>query len=348
MTNVFIDTQVFIHKNFNYDNELFQKLIDASNDGLITIYITTVVKSEIESKIHEHVYEKVKNIHKKFATEAKVLKNISEYSNAFAVGEQLDEIYNVLIKQLEQFLADANVEVISVDDVSPNVIFDRYFKGIAPFSVKKKDEFPDAFSLVALEQRSKQLKGKISIISDDEDLKSFCQESEHLVSEPSLESFFNNLSKNKSYLHQFIVSVYDENVDKIESSVFVQLEDTWLMLMGQDGDVEKFEVQSIELDEEPFILEVDEGEDKVATLAFNASVSFIADVYYADYSTSVYDKEEGKYLHLDYISSEIDDVIDVPVLIKIKYEQHNKEEMEIISLTVNEGESIEIYLIDDY
>jgi predicted nucleic acid-binding protein len=347
LANVFIDTQVIIHKNFNFDHELFQRLIHASNNGLITIYLTNVVKNEIESKIHDLVYEKVRNIHKKFATEAKILKNVSDYRNIFTIGEKLDEVYEVLINQFEQFLVDAKVEVISVNDVSPNVIFDMYFKGIAPFSVKKKDEFPDAFSLIALEQLSKHLKEKISIVSDDEDLESFCKESENLIREPSLESFFNNLSKNKKYMHQFIVSVYDENVSEIITSIQNQLEDTWFILMDEDGDVEKFEVQSIELDEDPYILEI-EAREGVATLVFIASVSYIADVSYVDFSSSLYDKEEGKYLHKIYIKREIDDVMDVTVLMKIKYNHHNKKEIQIVSLKLNDGESLELYLPNEY
>src|SRR4051794_26813849 len=97
LTNVFIDTQVFVHKNFNFNNDLIQKLVNASVDGLITIYITDVVKDEIESKIYEQVYEKVKNIQKKFSTESKILKNLNQYENVFLIHDKLDEIYQELL-----------------------------------------------------------------------------------------------------------------------------------------------------------------------------------------------------------------------------------------------------------
>jgi PIN domain len=349
VTNVFIDTQVFVQKNFNYDNDLFMKLKSASQDGLITIYLTDIVKNEIESKIYEQVFEKVKNSHAKFVKDAKILKNLSNYINTFDIGERLEEIINELINQTNNFLKDASVEVISVNDVSPAFIFDMYFKGIPPFSKKKREEFPDAFSLVALENWFKQQGEKIYIVSDDEDLKNYCEESEPLIYEPSLESFFDNLIKNNNYKHQFIISVYDANLDIIESSLKDHFEEHWFTLLDEEGEIEKVEVQSIELDEDPYIIDVDnEEEEGTATIAFNAIVSFHADVSYVDYSGSYYDKEEGKYLYLETVNGEIDNDVTVPVLMKINYSYHKKEEAEVCSVSLNEGEAIEIAFPYEY
>lgn len=139
MTNVFIDTQVFVQKNFNFNNDiLFKRLINASGDGLISIYLTDIVVNEIESKIYEQVYEKIKNSHSKFTRDEKILRNLSEYSGVFGITERLNQIYQDLISQFKKFLADASAEVISVNDVSPANIFNMYFKGTPPFSIKKK------------------------------------------------------------------------------------------------------------------------------------------------------------------------------------------------------------------
>ncbi|MFD6211418.1 PIN domain-containing protein [Peribacillus sp. NPDC060253] len=68
-------------------------------------------------------------------------------------------------------------------DVSPAFIFKMYFKDIPPFSKKKRDEFPDAFSLVALENWFKRQDEKVRIVSDDGDLKNYCEESHTLIYE---------------------------------------------------------------------------------------------------------------------------------------------------------------------
>ncbi|MED3997939.1 PIN domain-containing protein [Peribacillus frigoritolerans] len=274
MTNVFIDTQVFVQKNFNFKNDLFQRLINASEDGLISIYLTDIIIDEVESKIYEQVYEKIKNSHTKFTIEAKILKNLNEYSKTFDIAERLEQIYNSLIKQFKQFLVDASVDVISIDDVSPAFIFKMYFKGIPPFSKKKRDEFPDAFSLVALENWFKRQDEKVCIVSYDEDLKNYCEESHTLIYEPSLESLFDSLTKTNNYKHQFIISVYDANDYIIESYVKDHFEGHWFILIGEEGQIEKVDVQSLELDEDPYIIDVDEEGEEIATIAFNASISF--------------------------------------------------------------------------
>ncbi|EJR05163.1 hypothetical protein II5_03153 [Bacillus cereus MSX-A1] len=104
------------------------------------------------------------------------------------------------------------------------------------------------------------------------------------------------------------------------------------MLIGEDGEVEN----------------IDLNEEQSAMLAFKASVNIVANVSYMDSASSYYDKEEGKYLYTEYVDSVIDDVIEVPVLMKIKFEHYNKEEMDIISTSLNKGEPIQISIQEKY
>lgn len=349
MANVFIDTQVFVQRNFNFKHDyLFQQLINDSKDGLICIYLTEVVKKEVESKIHEQVYEKVKSSQSRFSKDAKILKNLSEYNNIFEISETLEQIYLKLLNQFYQFLEDGCVQIISVDEVSPSQIIKMYFDGNAPFSVKKKDEFPDAFSLVALENRF--VEEKICIVSDDEDLKNFCEKSKNLIYQPSLKSLFDSLTRNNNYQHQFIISVYDANQDIILSEVENLFKDHHFILTPEEGNVEKVNVKEIELDEDPYIIDIeDDGEETIATIAFNANVQFFADIVFTDYSNSFYDKEEDEYLFLETITTEIEDDVTVPVLMKIRYKYHNKEDIDIFSSYLNDGEAIEVYFnLNDY
>jgi predicted nucleic acid-binding protein len=341
MVNVFVDTQVFVHKNFNFNNELFQKLLDCSNDGLISLYLTDVVKSEIESKIHEQVYDKIKTGHSKFIKEVKILKNLNEYRNIFEIDEKLQSIYKDLIKQFNQFLHDGDFEIISINDVSPSDIFAMYFDGVPPFSVKKKDEFPDAFSLVALEKKFNRNE-KICVVSGDSDLKDYCEKSDTLVYEPSLEALFDSLTKNDSYRHQFVISVYDENFQSIASRIDEELEEQDFILIGEEGDVHNIHAKVVEIDEDPYVIYLNDEDSEGATLVFKAHISINAHISYADYSNSFYDKEEGKYLFVDTVETDIFEVVTVPILMQIKYKNYEKEELEIVDITINEENPIEI------
>ena len=347
MVNVFIDTQVFVQKNFDFSNELFKRLIDAVEDDLISVYLTEVVKKEIESKIHENVYKTVNNSQEKFAKESKILRNLDEYKNIFNIPHVLDCISDSLIKQFEQFLGDSNAAIIPIEDISPTLIFDKYIKAEPPFSKKKKDEFPDAFSLLAIQKWAEKKDESISIISNDQDLKRFCENIENLSYEPSLESFFNSLTKIDSYNHQFIVAVYDANNDIIEDRILNSIGGLEFRLSDEDGDVNKIYFNDIELDEDPNIIEIEKDEG-IATIAFKAIVSLDAEISYIDYASSPYDSEEGRYIFHQYEEAEIEDVVIVPILMTIMYQNHYKYEIEIIDIVINEDEYIYIEAHDRY
>lgn len=55
-----------------------------------------------------------------------------------------------MIDEFEQFLIEVDAEIISIEDISPTRVFEKYFGAKPPFSHKKKSEFPDAFSLEAI------------------------------------------------------------------------------------------------------------------------------------------------------------------------------------------------------
>ncbi len=61
-----------------------------------------------------------------------------------------------------------------------------------------------------------------------------------------------------------------------------------------------------------------------------------------------YDKEEGKYLYLETVTTEIADDVTVPVLMKISYNFNDKDEIEVNSISLNEGESIEVAFPNGY
>lgn len=61
-------------------------------------------------------------------------------------------------------------------------VLDRYFESRLPFRDKggKKNEFPDAFALLSLEQWAAEKKTRLLVLSHDEDWKDFCSQSERL------------------------------------------------------------------------------------------------------------------------------------------------------------------------
>ncbi|MEI8714778.1 PIN domain-containing protein [Mesorhizobium sp. ISC11] len=72
--------------------------------------------------------------------------------------------------------------------VDTATIFDSYFSGTPPFgSGKKKDEFPDALALNALEATALEQDTRILVVSKDGDWHAFCESSERLFLLPDIE-----------------------------------------------------------------------------------------------------------------------------------------------------------------
>lgn len=72
--------------------------------------------------------------------------------------------------------------------VDTATIFDSYFSGTPPFgSGKKKDEFPDALALNALEATALEQDTRILVVSKDGDWHAFCERSERLFLLPDIE-----------------------------------------------------------------------------------------------------------------------------------------------------------------
>jgi PIN domain len=82
-------------------------------------------------------------------------------------------------QQLKDFIAKTNAHIVAADTVPMKPILDAYFGNQPPFSTKgKKSEFPDAISLLAIENWAKSENKKVLAVSKDGDWKTFAKKSE--------------------------------------------------------------------------------------------------------------------------------------------------------------------------
>ncbi|MEM8719170.1 MAG: PIN domain-containing protein [Cyanobacteria bacterium P01_G01_bin.39] len=176
---IFLDTEVFVSANFNYQDSSFTKLVDLVNNDELVLYITTVTRNEILSNIEKEVHNSdssLKTIHKEFRKNAKILYNYQNFKSLFSLNHNKDETCQELKNQFLNYLEKIKAQVISVDQVSPEDIFDQYFNNLPPFKEgKKKYEFPDAFSIAALEKEAMNNDFKIYVISRDNDWQKACE-----------------------------------------------------------------------------------------------------------------------------------------------------------------------------
>lgn len=89
-----------------------------------------------------------------------------------------------------RYIRDTECSILSDEDlVTTKEIYDAYFNGHVPFGVgKKKNEFPDALALNALEATARIRETSFLVVSKDGDWRKFCEQSQRLYLMPELEA----------------------------------------------------------------------------------------------------------------------------------------------------------------
>ena len=170
----FIDTSVFIKENFTASRS-FQQLLELAAKNEINLIITDIVYGEVLSNQAKQLEEalpimkKTYNIRNK---EGRVLRCYEDLEALF-VYPDLDKgkLIAQFKKAFDEKIEKAHIDIISSKDTKVDYIFDRYFTKVPPFSEKKKDEFPDAFSLKTIIEHVKSRRIKnFCIVAGDPDL----------------------------------------------------------------------------------------------------------------------------------------------------------------------------------
>ncbi|PTL38097.1 PIN domain-containing protein [Alkalicoccus saliphilus] len=336
---VFIDTQVFVAMNFNYQSWLFKEIISLVDKEKINVYLPEVTKREIESKIDEKVFVEVKKMQKEFKTNAKILRALEEYNPIFELEFKLNEVKDELIQRFHQFITEARIEIISIDKVDTRAVFDKYFDGEPPFSDKKSHEFPDAFSIMAFENKFSEDFEYIHVVSGDKDLKAYCENKEYLIYHEALNSLFDYITRIEND-HDMIIDKYQFNIDNITKRVEADIEKQEFMLIDEDGSVHDTMISNTQLDE-PFIIEID-VENKSAILATTAKFSIYGNAKYVDYASSAYDSEDNEYVFYEYSEKEFETEQEVPITFYISYDYDKETNITVQSVEVNNDETIEV------
>src|SRR5436305_3347478 len=146
--HVFIDTNVFIGHNYDYNSTAFKQLVSLVQSENIFVYLTTVTLREIEA----HIEADVRKAHEAFngfrnKPDLRILRNVADYPlHGIFNGFDVEQAKDVLLGQFRQFLRRVRAHILEVADVSIDEIFEKYFTRMPPFGdEKKKYEFPDVF-----------------------------------------------------------------------------------------------------------------------------------------------------------------------------------------------------------
>lgn len=173
---------------FSLDNCILMKNGYRLNSGLLN-QIKNLKNLPVEIVISEIVHrEALKHLSIEISKTRNNLKNdfqdiesylpierekISKAKELLTVSESEFEIAELLLKK---FYEEIGAKIILFDDYANyRKLIDSFFQVDAPFKNGKKNEFPDAISLITLENWSKQHNKKLIAVSTDDDWKEFAE-----------------------------------------------------------------------------------------------------------------------------------------------------------------------------
>lgn len=292
-----IDTSVYDAQHFGFEAGLLATLTQFK-DSEIRFLMVDMVRYEVT----EHIKAEAKLVRSQFQNAMKPLLNAWGTSNE--VRNRIKELVfgdDTEVERTEErvsrFEEITGSELVCVADYANSKdVVDLYFKKSPPFSERKKEEFPDAFILMALEGWAEENEVKVIVIAKDGDWRQFCEHSPNLVYVDDLSlglSVFNvNANDALALVKRLIVAgefgdflellCNEMNVESFKISATLEASSSY----SYEEDLNEITIDSIEQDIDKVLdgfeaVEFDDGELVVAVNVFcevsaNFSVSFDA------------------------------------------------------------------------
>ena len=292
-TTIFIDTSIFDECAYNLNSASFK----AFRSLVKTLDIKLLIPDPTAREIRRHIRERSQTAVKSIEDAARRAPFLRQLDNWPLNGTNKNVLANKLESQVEKEMSDffANFDIFELDYAGIDIheIMNWYDWKQAPFSNRKKSEFPDAFSIATINQYHKASGDNIAIISLDGDFKKACESHKHLLYYPSLTAYAEAIHQENEKIdkiHQ-ILSDDDSIVRNSISEEFPNL--SFLIEANWEGEAEDIELSDFNQLEYHVV-----GVGYHAyIISFNAEISFSAYVSYWDLETAVYDKGEAYPLH---------------------------------------------------
>lgn len=326
-TTITLDTSVFDGNHLRLETGLLARMAQFKNSRTKFV-ITNICVNELTS----HLEDKVR----KSKTELeKALNEASEH--LFFDGSELNEAKNLLIdsdsiselvqRRIHRFLEKADAEVIVTENyVSLAEITQRYFDALPPFSSagKKKNEFPDAISLLALEKWARDNTKIIYAVSQDNDWDKYCENIDVIDCYKNLANALDHFNRRDIPLHNIKMlelAVIENKADKFIRQLSNELEQSFSgMVVDQDADsFHYWEPEGVDVsfydfsfaDEEFKIIEISDNQiviEACVNIELNATGWF---------NLSQYDSIDREHVYLGSVEKEIETDFDVRILITV-------------------------------
>lgn len=311
---VFIDTQSFVKAGLHFDSPAFKVFRGYCEANELFHVSTSVVKREVKSKIELSVKDAISAI-QTFRRKARLLSSLDDEKIKGLFEEIPDEdIYRKLEDVFDEFMSACSTVVVEADSIDAEELLSLYFDKKPPFgNGKKKAEFPDAISILSLKSHLHD-EEKIYVVSDDGDLKAYCDGDDKFISVESLDRLLDIYTTHTNVRHEQVKQYFVANESSIKQKITDFLENcevynssTWDDAEVDDG------LTVINLgDIEPSVIYID---DEKSQITFDIDVEFEVTVTGPDFNNGIYDREDGRMYTFD--STSITSIISTTFTVEI-------------------------------
>ena len=338
---MFIDTSIFVSQNYDYAGPVFKNIARLSNARKTDIFVTDIILLEIQNNLDKEI-SKTDDAFLKVRKDARVLKNLGA-EHVDKIFPKLDKLHitKKLKKKLSGFLEQARVTVIPASNSSIDTVFAKYFSGEPPFGTgRKKSEFPDAFSMIAIEEWCKRKHEKMYVVSKDKDIESYCRESRNLIFLDDLAKFIDNVETHDDYFASVVLEKISNNKQVVEDAISESFVDQDFWIADQEGDVNEVQVNDQHIND-IYILK---AEQNYAIVQIDVSTNYDADIAYGDTSTVLYGGEDGVYLPWESVDKTVEQNVDYVAILHVVYNEKDPTYFEVTHVDIDTDRNLGFYV----
>jgi PIN domain len=337
---VFMDTQAFMKQGLNFKNATLSKINSLGKTDCVNILITDIVKKEVQSKILDNTEKTIKakndlivGLKKEDCVDlVPLITNIESTTD--------ENLKQISINRWEQYIEDTKIEIISCKAVCTEEIVDAYFIGTFPFSAgKKKNEFPDAISLTALKNWANQKNKTVYVISEDKDLKGFCDQHNNLIHLEKITEFLDIYNNEEEKLTTVLHELIQKKIDEISSIIHDDFKNReFIYDQNYEADVYNIDITDLKI----LNIDVIEMKDHVGLVNFSTQISFVASISGPDYDNAMWDSEDKKlYCFSDFDADlNFDEIYDITLEIAFG---ETEDDIEVLNILHDDNTTILYY-----
>lgn len=252
----------------------------------------------------------------------------------------LENVTSDALASFSDFLGSVGVEEITTNNVSPLLVFEKYFTNAPPFDQPgKKKEFPDAFTLEAVNEIAVNRNHKVYIVSEDNDLISACNQNPNFIHLSSIQILIDLLLRNDEALEDMVAfadGVFNKIRPTIIDSIRQHIDE--MEFIAESNECQDVEIDEVQLNDIKLTASnlTDVSRDS-ATYELSAAVTIDAVFRFPDYERSPWDPEDKAYAFVFESKSRLIFNELVNLNIEIGFHDGIRENAEIIDITLDDN-----------